>query len=69
MSESLNIGLTNDQRDLLLQGLRFVRSSVLLEIHDPTPEIVETREGQLHEIETLVEQLSGSRSADTPARR
>ena len=69
MSESMKIGLTQDQRDLLLQGLRFVRSSVLLEIQDPTPEVVETREGQLHNIEALVEQLSGSQQADTTARR
>ena len=63
MGETLTIGLTKDQRELLLQGLRFVRSSVLLELRDYTSETDEDRRTQLQKIESLASQLSGSRSA------
>jgi hypothetical protein len=69
MGETLTVGLTNDQRDLLLRGLRFVRSAVLLEMEEPTPEYVAGRTSQLNEIESLVEQLNGPQPAGAAARR
>ena len=36
MSETLNVGLTKPQRELLLRGLRFVRSAVMLEVREPS---------------------------------
>jgi hypothetical protein len=38
MSETMSVGLTEDQREILLRGLRFVRSAVALEVYDSTPE-------------------------------
>lgn len=67
MSETLNVGLTQHQRDLLLEGLQFVRSSVQLEIADPEPEFVAQRERRLSEIDSLIKQLNGERSAQTAA--
>jgi len=69
MGETVTVGLTNDQRELLLRGLRFVRSAVLLEMEEPTTDYVSARESQLHEIESLVEQLNGPEPAETRARR
>ena len=68
MGENLTVGLTNDQRELLLRGLRYVRSAVLLEMDEPTPEFVAGRTSQLHEIESLVEQLNGPQPAESASR-
>jgi hypothetical protein len=68
MSETLTVGLTNQQRDLLLRGLRFVRSAVALEIREPSPEVDADRATQMREIGRLVEQLEDTRSAGAAAR-
>lgn len=52
-----NFELTRDQQDLLLQGLRFVRSSVALDVQDCTPELDAQRRRQyarISELENLV---------------
>jgi hypothetical protein len=67
MSNTVTIGLTPAQRELLLSGLRFVRSSVTLEICEPTPEVVEKRDHRINEIENLVATLSGSQHAESTA--
>ena len=67
MSETLTVGLTNQQRELLLRGLRFVHSAVALEVRDPTDEFVAERASQLREIRLLAEQLEGTRPAGTAA--
>jgi hypothetical protein len=69
MGETLNVGITSDQRELLLRGLRYVRSAVLLEMEEPTPEYVAGRTNQLNEIESLVEQLNGPQPAGAAAHR
>lgn len=68
MSETLTVGLTKQQRDLLLRGLRFVRSAVVLEIREPSPAVEEERATQVREISRLVEQLEGSHPAGAAAR-
>jgi hypothetical protein len=68
MSETLNVGLTKQQRELLLRGLRFVRSAVMLEVREPSAEVDTDRANQVREIGRLVEQLEGSRPAGTAAR-
>jgi hypothetical protein len=68
MSETLTVGLTNQQRELLLRGLRFVRSAVALEIREPSPEVDADRATQMREIGRLVEQLEDSRPAGAAAR-
>ncbi|MFQ5734865.1 MAG: hypothetical protein ACE5KM_23265 [Planctomycetaceae bacterium] len=64
MSERVNIGINPHQRDLLLNGLRFVRSSILLEMKIPAENETELRSEKLQEIEDLVEQLDRARTAD-----
>lgn len=68
MNETLTVGLTQQERKLLIQGLRFVRSNVMLEIVEPSPAVKQKREGQLRDIASLVDQLDGAQSASPTAR-
>lgn len=64
MSDTVNIGINTDQRELILRGLRFVRSSVLLRtVDNPGEKDSEQREIELREIENLVEQIAGAPTA------
>jgi hypothetical protein len=68
MSETVSVGLTEPQREILLRGLRFVRSSVALDVHASTPELDAERTTKLREIRQLAEYLEGVRPAGTAAR-
>jgi hypothetical protein len=68
MGETLTVGLTTQQRELLLRGLRFVRSAVALEIREPSPEVDADRSRQIEEIGRLAEQLEDARPADRATR-
>lgn len=63
MNDHLTLDLTDDQRELILRGLSYLRSDVLLEIRDPSPEVDSDRETRLDEIESLVARLRGGRRA------
>ncbi len=60
MGDTLHVGLTETQRELLLRGLRYVRSSIQLEVCDPTPEFESERTDRINEVNELVSQLSGA---------
>jgi hypothetical protein len=68
MSEAVSVGLTDQQREILLRGLRFVRSSVALDVHDPTPELDAERATKLREIKQLADYLEGARPIGKAAR-
>ena len=59
MSENVIVDLTKRQRDILLRGLRYVRSSLILDVHDPDPKLNADRENQLQQIQSLVDRLNG----------
>ena len=59
----MSIEISKQQRDVLLRGLRFVRSSLMLTPQEPTTESVAERETQLQGVRQLVEQLNGSPAA------
>lgn len=63
MSGSLSVGLTKPQKELLLRGLRYVRSSVLLEPREPCEEVDTDRRAQLDQISQLVSQLNEAEGA------
>ena len=67
MNETMNVGLNTNERDLLLRGLRFVRSDIMLEMIDPTPTSKQARSEKLHAVETLVSQLNGTAPANATA--
>ena len=60
MSETVTVGLTDAQRDLLLRGLRYVRSSVMLEVREPSTQDDDERRHQLRDIAQLVDRLNAS---------
>ncbi len=68
MSETMSVGLTEEQREILLKGLRFVRSAVALEVYYSTPETDAQRSSKLKEIRQLAEYLEGVRPAGATAR-
>jgi hypothetical protein len=57
MSDLIHLELTARQRELLLRGLRYVRSSRMLEIREIPDTIAEERASELTEIEQLVAML------------
>ncbi len=54
MSDYINLELTADQRQLLLDGLKFVRSARALDVRDPQPGEDLTRKAELAEVDELV---------------
>jgi hypothetical protein len=59
MSE-LNIQLTRKQQELLLRGLRYVRSSIALDAQDYNDELDRTRQMQYKEIAATEALLNGA---------
>ncbi len=59
MTDTQSLGLSKDQLDLVLRGLRFVRSSISMELLEHTDEKIATRSQRLREVDGLVNQLSG----------
>jgi hypothetical protein len=60
MDEVLQIELTSYERDVLLQGLRYVRSSIMLETRDPTKQDNLRRGGLLDDIQMLSQRLEAT---------
>ena len=50
----------SNEREILLRGLQFVRSSVQLNVYDPTEENERSRADQIREVDELIERLSGT---------
>jgi len=63
MSDPIHLELTDRQRELLLRGLRYVRSSRMLEIRDVPDTIADDRKTELNEIRRLVELLDPKSTA------
>ena len=66
MHAELKVELSPQQQELILRGLRFVRSSVALESVDYSPEVEAGRRRQYAEIEEL-EGLLRASSVRSPA--
>ncbi|MFM9959893.1 MAG: hypothetical protein ACKV2Q_01565 [Planctomycetaceae bacterium] len=59
MSETITLELTKDQKEILMRGLRFVRSSIMLDINDlPTDESEGERRAKLRQVTDLAEHVS-----------
>ena len=63
MQEVLS-GVTEKQKDLLLRGLRFVRSSVKLGMTTPTDDVVAKRADDLQQVEALIGQIEAIAPGD-----
>jgi len=60
LDELIHIDLTDHERDILLQGLRYVRSSIKLEMRDPSAGDELRRSGLLDEVQILAQRLEAS---------
>jgi hypothetical protein len=60
MDGLLQIELTSQERDVLLRGLRYVRSAVMLETREPSAEDTHRRSGLLDEIQNLSQRLENT---------
>lgn len=59
MTDTQSVGLTKDQIEIVLRGLRFVRSAISMELVEYTEEGAGKRSRQLREVDSLVRQLGG----------
>jgi hypothetical protein len=59
MSDLLTVELDKEQRDEILRGLRYVRSSVMLTPAEPSSEVAEGRNEKLQRLAALSDLLSG----------
>lgn len=59
MSDLLTVELNKEQRDEILRGLRYVRSSVMLTPEEPSSQVAEKRNEKLQRLAALSELLSG----------
>ncbi len=66
MNDLLHLELTTRQRELLLRGLRFVRSSRMLEIRDSSDLTDDQRKDELGELRQLSELLGPSTAKAKP---
>ena len=60
MASLLQVELTSDERDVLLRGLRYVRSAIMLETREPSVEDSHRRSNLLDEIQNLSQRLENS---------
>ena len=60
MDGLLQIELTSHERDVLLRGLRYVRSAIMLETREPSSEDTRIRSGMLDEIQNLSQRLENT---------
>jgi hypothetical protein len=67
MSESLHLELNDRQREILLRGLRFVRSSRMLEFRDATETTEDERRDELTQIRALSDLLDRKTRKGEPA--
>ena len=66
MNDLLHLELTDRQRELLLRGLRFVRSSRILEIRDSSDLTDDQRKDELGELRQLSEMLGSNTAKAKP---
>lgn len=60
MDGMLQVELTTQERDMLVRGLRYVRSSIMLELRDPTRDDEYRRSVMLDEIQNLSQRLEST---------
>ncbi|MCA9023679.1 MAG: hypothetical protein KDA86_00570 [Planctomycetaceae bacterium] len=68
MRDNFTLELNPEQRQILLDGLRYVRSSVALEIIDWTPEIEKNRDRMYSLLDGLEDKLNGVSPAEKHAK-
>ncbi len=60
MNDNRQLLLSEREREIILRGLRYVRSALALEMIDPTPETVAQRRREMSEVAALSDLISRS---------
>ena len=60
MNNAISVDLDQQERNILLRGLKHVRSSIALAVCDPTAENQEQKDRDIKDIEALMDRLNGS---------
>ena len=60
MENVLHVELTTSERDVLLQGLRYVRRSIMLETREPVPSDEARHSDLLDDIQMLSQRLEAT---------
>lgn len=68
MSELVSLAVTPHQRELLMEGLRYVRSARRYEFRETSAPPDARRDGDIQDITGLLGQLEGSATAAVPNR-
>ena len=59
MNETITLELTKENKEIIMKGLRFVRSQIMLDINDqPRAASEEERRAKLQQVTELTEHLS-----------
>lgn len=61
-TDVLMIELTEEERNVLVRGLRYVRRSIMLETREPDPADAAERSAMLDEIHSLAQRLEAADS-------
>lgn len=59
MSDLLTLELSTEQRETLLRGLRYVRSSIMLTPSEPSDSVTTARTAELQKVAALSDLLAG----------
>ena len=65
MSNTVSVALSEQQCEILLRGLRYVRSSLIFDVRDPDEKLDPERASELKEIAALSDQLSSRATRET----
>jgi len=63
-NDRLTVEITGRQQELLLEGLRYIASSIRLRREDPTAETIKARREELEEIRRLADLIEGNAPAE-----
>lgn len=68
MTENLTLDLTDTEREVLLRGLRCVRSSISMHPCDPSPDVDARRQEELQQVLALADRLTTSSASPSNPR-
>ena len=59
MTETIAFELAKTDRDIILRGLRYVRSATMMECFDATENSEQKRQASLEQIDSIIARLNG----------
>lgn len=60
MNESVSLELDNQERDIVVRGLRYIRNAIAFAVEDPTEDSQRVRTERIREVEQLISRINGT---------